>query len=66
MATTESKAGVYPYDTSYEPRYNGQIITGASTYTNRNTEKIFIIVINEALYYGEKLGHYLINPNQLR
>ena len=25
-----------------------------------------MIVINEAFYYGRKLGHYLINPNQLR
>ena len=33
---------------------------------NRNTGRFSIIVINESLYYGKKLGHYLINPNKLR
>ena len=46
--------------------YNFPIVTGASTYTDRNTGRSFIIVINEALYYGKKLGHSLIIPNQLR
>ena len=45
---------------------NVPIVTGASIYTDRNTGRLSIIVINEALYYGKKLGHYLINPNQLR
>ena len=46
--------------------YNVLILTGASTYTNINTGILFIIFINEALYYGKKIGHYLINTNQLR
>ena len=25
-----------------------------------------MLVINEALYYGTKLDHFLINPNQVR
>ena len=65
MVMTESTANVYPYYTSYEPMYNVPIVTGASTYTNINTRRSFIIVINEALYYGEKLSHYLINLNKL-
>ena len=46
--------------------YNVTIVMGASKYTNINTGRFFIIVINETLYYGKKLGHSLINPNQLK
>ena len=66
MTMTERTANVYPYDTSYETMYNVPIVTGASTYTNINTGRLFKTVINEALYYGKKLGCSLINPNQLR
>ena len=45
---------------------NVPIVTGASTYTDRNTGRSLIIAINEALYYSKKLIHSLINPNQLR
>ena len=56
---------MYPYNTSYEAIYNVPIVTGASTYTDRNTGRLFIVVINDALYYGKKLGHSLMNSNQL-
>ena len=57
---------MYPYYTSYESIYNVPISTSESTYIDRNTGRSFIIFINEALYYGKKIGHYLINPNQLQ
>ena len=57
---------MYSYDNLYEPMYNVPIVNGASTYTDKNTGRLFIIVINEALYYGKKLGYSLINPNQLQ
>ena len=66
MSMTDRTDNVYPYDTYYEPMYNVPIVTGASKYMNRNTGKLFIIVINEAFYYGEKIGQSLINPNQLQ
>ena len=34
--------------------------------TDSITGNSLIMVINEALYYGKKLDHSLINPNQLR
>ena len=34
--------------------------------TDSITGNSFIMVINEALYYGNKLDHSLLNPNQLR
>ena len=57
---------MYPYEPSYKPLYNVPIVSGATTVTDSITGKSFIIVINEALYYGKKLNHSLINPNQLR
>ena len=63
---TERTADVYQYNTSYEHMYNVPIVTVSSTYTNINKGRLFIIFVNEALYYGKKLGHYLINPNQLQ
>ena len=45
--------------------YTVTIVNGASMYTDRNTDRSFIIVINEALYHGKKIDHSLIGPNQL-
>ena len=66
MSMTEIISDVYPYDTSYEPMNTVPIVTSALTYTDINTGRSFILVINEALYYGKKLGHSLINTNQLQ
>ena len=27
---------------------------------------MYIFVVNEALWYGTKLDHYLLNPNQIK
>ena len=56
---------MYPYDASCKPLYNVPIVTGATTVTDSITGNSFIMVINEALYYGKKLDHSLINTNQL-
>ena len=63
MAIIDRTANMLSYDTSYDPMYNVSIVTGASTYMNINTSRSFITVINEEFYYGEKIGHSLINPN---
>ena len=57
---------VYPYNPLYKPLYNVLIISGATTVTDSIMGKSFVMVINEALYYGKKLNYSLINPNQLR
>ena len=35
-------------------------------YDNLGTNTTYILVINEALYYGNNIDHYLVNPNQVR
>ena len=66
LQMTPRTADVYPYDPSCKPLYNVPIVSGATTVMDSITVNSFIMIINEALYYGKKLDHSLINPNQLR
>ena len=59
-------ADVYAYDTSIKPIENVPIVSGATACDDPVTEKTYILVFHEALYYGERLDHSLINPNQVR
>ena len=63
---TTRTADVYPYDKSYQPVENVPIVTGATAYDDPVSGATFILVINEGLFYGSKLDHSLINPNQIR
>ena len=65
MSYTSRTADVYPYDESYTPITNVPIVSGATTYHHPNGNS-YILIIHEALYYGKRLSHSLINPNQLR
>jgi hypothetical protein len=63
---TQRTADVYPYNSSYEPLLNVPIVTGATAWTCPSTRTTYILLFNEALYYGNKLDHTLLNPNQVR
>ncbi len=63
---TRRTADVYAYDESIKPIQNVPIVTGATAWTDPTTDETYILVINEALYYGTRLNHSLINPNQIR
>ena len=62
---TNRTANVYLYNDSYAPIENVPIVSGATAvdHPNGNT---YILVFHEALYYGKKMRHSLINPNQVR
>ena len=62
LSYTNRTADVNPYDDSYTPITNVPIVTGTTTYHHGDGTS-YILVINEALYYGQKLKHSLINPN---
>lgn len=66
LSYTSRTADVYPYDKSYQPITNVPIVSGATAYDDIKTGTTYVLVINEGLYYGPKLGHSLINPNQIR
>ena len=66
LQSTFRTADVYAYDTSIKPIENVPIVSGATAYDDPITGYTFILVFHEALYYGEKSDHTLINPNQVR
>ena len=66
LEPTFRTADVYAYDTSIKPVENVPIVSGATAYDDPITGKTYILVFHEALYYGDKLDHTLINPNQVR
>ena len=63
---TYKTADVYAYDTSIKPIENVPIVSGATAYDDLSTGKTYILVFHKSLYYGERLDHSLINPNQVR
>jgi len=66
LNSTFRTADVYAYDTSIKPIENVPIVSGATAYDDAATGTTFILVFHESLYYGTKLDHTLINPNQVR
>ena len=66
LSMTHRSADVFPYDKSYKPIQNVPIVTGATAWDDPTSGETFILVFHEALYYGAKLPHSLINPNQIR
>ena len=63
---TTSKTYVYAYDKEILPWNNVPIVSGITAWDDLVIGQIYTIIINEALYYGTKLDHSLINPNQIR
>ncbi len=66
IAPTFRTADVYAYDTNIKPIENLPNVSGATAYNDPITGTTHILVFHEALYYGNKLDHTLINPNQVR
>ena len=66
LSYTNRTADVYPYDKSYAPMQNVPIVSGATAWDCAEDGRTYILVFHESLYYGEKLPHSLINPNQIR
>ena len=54
---------MYPYDSSYEPISDVPIVSGATAYDDPDTGLTWLLIINNGLYYGNKIDDTLINPN---
>ncbi len=65
LHSTYGIADVYAYDSSIQPIENLPIVTAATAYDNTVTGNTFILVFNEGLYFGVKVDHSLIYPNQI-
>ncbi len=57
---------VSPYNNKYEPVHDVPIVTGATAVQLPETGETVILVINQALWFGDTLPNSLLNPNQLR
>ena len=63
---TQRAADVYAYIKDIAPVVGVPIVSGATAWDDPVTGQTYILVINEGLYYGNKMDHSLINPNQIR
>lgn len=63
---THRVADVYGYDGTSGKATNVPIASGATAYDCTHTNKTWILIIHEGLFYGSDLDHSLLNPNQIR
>ena len=63
---TNRTVDVYSYDTTVAPTCNVPIVTGVTAWDCPSNGATYILVFHESLFYGDKLDHTLINPNQIR
>ena len=63
---TQRAADMYVYIKDIAPIVGVPIVSGAASWDDPVTVQTYILVINKGLYYGNKIDHSLINPNQIR
>ena len=63
---TGELADVHPYGMKYEPMKDVPIVTAKTAWTDQESGMTYILCFNQILWYGQKMEHSLINPNQLR
>jgi hypothetical protein len=67
LAYTDQVAEVSGFVNSQDSLKNNiPIIKAAVTYDHPDTGEVIIMMINQALYFGEQLDEILLNPNQIR
>ena len=61
----QHKCNVFPF----HPEYQGQevpIVQAGTTYDDPATGQVYILIINQGLYFGDAMPMPLLNPNQIR
>jgi hypothetical protein len=66
MHFTGKECDVSPYTDTYEAIKSVPIVQAATAYDNPDTGETTILIMNEAIWMGDKMDHTLVNPNQLR
>jgi hypothetical protein len=54
------------FSNAMHPLQDIPIVKGAVAYDDHETGEVIVLVFNQALYFGDKLSHILLNPNQMR
>ena len=57
---------VHPYSGEYKPIQDVSIATVATMWIHPQNGQPYILIIHEALYFGDRVDVTLLNPNQLR
>jgi hypothetical protein len=63
---TEHHASVSPFIGEYKPLKDIPIASVATAWDNPVNSSTVILVVNEALYFGDRMPYSLLCPNQLR
>jgi hypothetical protein len=63
---TDCAVSVSPFIGKYQPLSDVPIASVATAWDHPETGETYILVLNEALYFGDRMNHSLICPNQLR
>ena len=66
FSTTGKTVFVSPFSDAYDPIPGIPIGSVATRWTNPDNGEPLLIVINEALFFGEKMPNTLLCPNQMR
>ncbi len=65
-ADTGERVRVSPFSGEYAAMTDVPIVTALTAWTDPKTGRTFILVLNQCLYFGDRLPNSLLNPNQLR
>jgi hypothetical protein len=63
---TDRVVDVGPFSNDYQPLEEIPIVKAALAYDDAETGETFILLFGQALYFGSKIDHILLNPNQIR
>jgi hypothetical protein len=66
LCDTGQSCDVCPFLDSYGTVENVQIASGATAWTDQDTGITHILVVHQGLWFGTKMPHSLMNPNQTR
>lgn len=66
MELTGRTVSVAPYTDEYESIDGIPIATVATAYDCPLSGQTYVLILNEALYFGDRISHSLLCPNQLR
>ena len=66
LSSSGRSVTVSGFSSELVPISNIDVATVATAYTSPVNGRTIILIINECLYFGDRMGHSLLNPNQLQ
>jgi hypothetical protein len=63
---TDQVAVVSGFANSMQSLKNVPIVKAALSYDHPETGEVIVLIINQAIYFGDQLDEILLNPNQIR